>query len=152
MENGKLQKDVKHIEISNGKHLKPIVSMIQEYEIVKHVLLNIFERFMNEHNANEYQECLESLQEYRYIKSDYSVPDGRFIRYIDVSKPQKMKIKSGGFVIEDMGYGIKIKSVVEYENAPPNIFNIRKDKHMVFMKIDGNEKLRFACESTLGDA
>ena len=142
----KMPSRVKNIDVSNGKYIEPIVSMIQEYELVKETLWNIFERFMNEHNSNEYQDCLESLEEYRYIKSDYSIPEGRFVRYLDISKPQKMTLKQGGFVIEDLGYNVKLKSVV-----PPRIFNVSRNNSLFFMKINDNEKLRFACESTLGE-
>lgn len=143
-----VNKNVKNITITDGKILQPIESMIQEYELVKETLWNIFERFMNEHNSKEYQECLEVLEGYRYIKSEYSVPDGRFVRYIDISKPQKLSLKQGGFVIEDLGYSVKLKSP---NPEAPRIFNVRRQTHLFFMKINDNEKLRFACETTLGE-
>lgn len=138
----------KKIDVSDVKHIPPIVSMIQEYELVKETLWNIFERFMNEHNSNEYQYCLESLQEYRYVKNDYSIPEGRFVRYLNVSRPKKMVLKKGGIVVEDKGYNLTLKNVVDGEKGP-KMFDLRKSSNLIFLKINNNDKLRFACESNM---
>jgi hypothetical protein len=140
-----MEKESKNIVLTNTNLVKPICSLKQEYDLVKSVLLDVFERFKNEHNTLEYKNCLKSLRHYRYMNDEYLLQPGRYIKYINTTRAQELTLKQGGFIIEDLGFGIKIKSVVNQNST----WIVTRKKNLIFMKINQNETLRLACERVL---
>ena len=44
-----------------------------------------------------------------YIENDYLVPQGKYIRYLDLRDTTNIKLRIGGFVLNDNGYSVSIK-------------------------------------------
>lgn len=141
---------MKNIRIKNTekyKYLSPIKSLEDEYKKVQEVLKTIFQRFMNETNSKIYQDCLERLSEYRYISKEENLPEGRFVKYLNMNNPHKLKLSIGGYVVEDLNFKLILKSAIQDDDGNSKIFSVMKKNILIFMKIDNNDKMRLLCEN-----
>lgn len=117
-----------------------IVSLQQEEINTSTIITNIYERFINESNANSMQYALNVLQGYRYIPSTQCAPPGRYLRYIDTTDAHDMKLKLGGFVISDNGYSVTYKNHERF-------VKLNKRHCILFVLITDNERVRCALSS-----
>ena len=97
------------------------------------VLQTYFNRFMNEKNYNTMQQTLVKLAEYRYIHNDWIIPNGRYIRYIDVSNAHNLVLKKGGFVTYSNRYYFMIYDKVFGE------YKVGKKDRIFFMKLNDDD-------------
>lgn len=119
-------------------YLRPIESLEYEYKNTQKELKNIYERFENIYNNSVYPDVCKALKNYKYISHNEIVPEGRYIRYIDISDPSVLYLEIGGIVIESGKWTLKLKSM----NAEDKYFNIMKSKSMIFMKFNKNDYMR----------
>ena len=121
------------------KYQSHITNIESEKQKVHQIIQNIYQLYLNESNENNKDYAVQSLDEYKYINNKISINPGSYLRYIDTSNHKDMKLKLGGFVINDNG-----RSLV-YKND--NRFVKLNKKHCIlFVKITYNEKLRCAIE------
>ena len=116
-----------------------IKSLDEESAKVRNVVCTIYDRFINEQNANHKEYAINALQEYRYIPSKCIIPTGVYLRYIDTKNVSDMKLKVGGFVLNDNGYSVTFKSSAN--NMP---IKLNKRKCILFTMITYNDRLRCA--------
>tara|TARA_B100001094_G_scaffold328186_1_gene388042 strand:+ start:1524 stop:1928 length:405 start_codon:yes stop_codon:yes gene_type:complete len=117
-------------------YLKNIYNLEKEKKYAKDIITNVYERWMNESNYNHLQYALEALEEYRYVAPKYVIPNGRYIRYIDLKDPYDAKLRLGGFVIYDNGYS------VTFMNRGKFIKINKKRAKAIFVRISDDELLR----------
>lgn len=122
------------------EYLRPIKSINEEYKITCDVIKTIFERFENEYNKINMSQVMKSLEEYKYVSGQEVIPEGRYIRYIDVKDPAKLKLKQGGIVVQDHKYNVKLKNLSE------DYFTISKKNSIIFIKYNKNDKIRDVLE------
>jgi hypothetical protein len=107
------------------------------------VIKNLYERFMNETNCNNYEKCTEALESYRYIRNNWIVPNARYIRYIDTHDAKNMVLKKGGFVMDCNKY---IFSLYDKKYGQ---FIIDKRDRIFFMKLNSDDINRCNLENFL---
>ena len=101
--------EIKKVRI-DSKYKENISDLEHEETIVNSVLENTFNKFMNEENYNNLDYALTTLLgKYVYIENDYLVPQGKYIRYLDLRDTTNIKLRIGGFVLNDNGYSVSIK-------------------------------------------
>lgn len=124
------------------KYQHNIENLQKERALTREVVQGIYERFMSEENCNHMQNALEALENYRYVPHGYSIPAGRYIRYIDTTSHFNMPLKLGGFVTGDNGYSVVFKSASETQR----IVRLNKRHCVLFAYITDQEKLRLALD------
>ena len=73
------------------------------------VFTSLLSKYRNEHNTNIIDEAEETLDELVYVPSKFKLWSGRFVRYLDATDPLRLKLSSGGFVVSDNTYTIRLK-------------------------------------------
>jgi len=104
------------------------------------VLKNLYERFMNETNCNNYEKYAKDLEYYRYIRNTWVIPNGRYLRYIDTSDSKNMKLKKGGFVVDSNKYIFKL-----FDKRYGQL-TIDKHNRVFFMKLNNDDAMRSALQ------
>jgi len=74
------------------------------------VLKSLIDKYRNEHNVNVVDEATEKLTDLVYVPSRFKLWTGRYVRYIDATDPTRLKLSSGGFVVSDNTYTVRIKT------------------------------------------
>lgn len=133
---------VKNIKL-NQKYQTNIESRKKEQDITNEIVSNLYNRFMNEANANNLEYALGALEDYRYVPYGYCIPTGRYIRYIDNKDANDMKLKLGGFVLYDNKYSVTFKS------SNSHIVKLNKRHCVMFVSITYNELMRLNMEKII---
>ena len=107
------------------------------------LLNNIYHRFINEENENNRQYAIEKLQEYRYVPKSYCIPEGRYVRWINVQNARDMPLKHGGFVVSDNGYSVGVL-------LNGKVIKVSKKSVLLFVKITDSEKIFFSLHNING--
>lgn len=81
----------------------------------------------------------QKLKDYRYIDDLADVKYGAFIRWINISSPDKIKLTNGGVIIDVNFYedGVQLKC----KNNLNRFFTIRFDDCLIFQKLTQQEKI-----------
>ena len=85
------------------------------------------------------KEFHEKLKDYRYVDDLNSINYGRYIRWINLNKPENITLTSGGIIID-----IKILSngihllCKNYQNKK---FQIKLDENIIFQRLTPQEKV-----------
>lgn len=116
-------------------YLPNIDDLVQEEQQLNEVIHNICNRYKNENNTNTLNYCLEALEGYRYVPNKYLIPSGTLIRFLDTYKPSELKLRLGGFVINDTGYRVTFKS-----NG--KVMSLQKKNSVIFSLITQDERFR----------
>lgn len=98
------------------------------------ILQSIFKRFPSEKNTNNKDSILSDLNDYYYIDRNYNLLPGRFVKLIDIKDSYNIHIKYRGFVIDDDGYTISLKT-------NQNVLNV--SKRVVLTLLQFSEKDKF---------
>lgn len=98
---------VKHIQVDT---FPPISNINKELKRTQHVLHEMFNRFPSENNTNTLEHAEIALDGYCYVPEHLKVWAGRYVRYINMSKAFDMKLMVGGFVVNDNGYTVTLKT------------------------------------------
>ena len=117
-----------------------ITNLEHEKQTTIDSIKNIYSLCKNENNQNNLEYSLISLSDtYKYVHKKFHLLPGSYIRYIDTSNHQDMKLKLGGFVISDNGYSIVFKN-------PNNFVKLNKKHCIIFVYITYNEQLKCTIE------
>ena len=74
---------------------------------------------------------------------DSFIPNGRYIRYINLELPYKTKniiLESGGFVLDDNSEYLMMSNNKRF-------WKLKKNKYLIFRKLTENEILRLTLEN-----
>ena len=113
-----------------------VPNLINEEETLNEtqkIVQNIYDRFMNETNFNNCQVCKNSLNDYRYIRNNWIVPSGRYLRYLDTSNSKNIVLKKGGFVVDCNKY------IFTLYDKKYGQFKIDKRNRLFFMKLTDDD-------------
>ena len=90
-------------------------------------------------SRDKLKEFHEKLKDYRYVDDLDSINYGRYIRWINLNKPENITLTSGGIIID-----IKILSngihllCKNYQNKK---FQIKLDENIIFQRLTPQEKV-----------
>ena len=79
------------------------------------------------------------LKNYRYCTNVLDIQDGRYIRWISLKDPNKIKLTNGAFVCDKLILDNGIH--VQLRNTQGRIFQIKYDECEIFQKITDEENL-----------
>ena len=87
---------------------------------------------------NELKKMLKNLEDYKYIDELPELQDGRYIRWINLSNPDNLKLTNGGVLCD-----IKIEDsvILVLKNNFNKFFCVNMDKSLVFQKFSLQEKV-----------
>jgi len=87
---------------------------------------------------NELEKMLKKLEDYKYIDELPELQDGRYIRWINLSNPDNLKLTNGGVLCD-----IKIEDsvILVLKNNFNKFFCVNMDKSLVFQKFSLQEKV-----------
>lgn len=104
-----------------------IENINQEIQKTRDVLIDLFNRFLSEANTNTLDYALSALDGYCYVPLSFTLWPGRYARYLDTSNAFDIRVKMGGFVVNDNGYTITLI------NNNNRTFRVDKRKCVWFM-------------------
>ena len=81
---------------------------------------------------------LNRLKDYQYVDEVPELIEGRYIRWINITNPNNIKLTNGGILCE-----IKIQDYVTLvlKNNMNRLFQINLDENLVFQKLTDQEKI-----------
>ena len=81
---------------------------------------------------------LKKLEDYRYIDEMPDLQIGRYIRWINLTNPEQIKLTNGGILCE-----IKIEDAVilVLKNSMNRFFQINMDENLVFQRLSEQERI-----------
>jgi len=84
------------------------------------------------------KEFLKKLEEYRYVDEMPDLQVGRYIRWINLTKPEHIKLTTGGILCE-----IKIEDtiILVLKNNMNRFFQINMDENLVFQRLSDQERI-----------
>jgi hypothetical protein len=98
------------------------------------MITHLFDRYVSEANTNNKQYALEVLEGYYFIPSKLMAWNGRYIRYIDTKDTYDMKVKIGGFLVNDDKFTMVLKN-------QQRVFKVKKQNVVCFMLPNPNDRL-----------
>jgi hypothetical protein len=119
------------------KHCQPINSIEEENTKTRDVIINVYERFPSEVNANHHEYAQEKLHNFRYVPAGFCISPGSYIRMIDMRSPYDAKLYSGGFVTFDNGFKT---TVIACRRDGTITFN--RKKYVFFVQMTMDDMLR----------
>ena len=84
------------------------------------------------------KELLKKLDDYRYVDEMPDLQVGRYMRWINLTKPDNIKLTNGGILCE-----IKIEDaiILILKNNMNQFFQISMDENLVFQRLSDQEKI-----------
>jgi hypothetical protein len=84
------------------------------------------------------KDLLNRLKEYQYIDELPNLVEGRYIRWINITNPNYIKLTNGGILCE-----IKMEDYVTLvmKNSMNRFFQINLDENLIFQKLTEQEKI-----------
>lgn len=128
--------------ILDEKYLPNITNIDEVKSETRFVLENLYLKFMNEKNYNNFEKAVKDLEDYRYVPKQYVIPSGSFIRQLDTTNHNDIKLSRFGFVIECNIYCIK---VISHRKT----FYIDWKNSVIFVKIKNDDIMRMNLKSFL---
>lgn len=111
----------------------PVVTDLEAAQkTMQKVLHDTLAKYRNEHNVNVIDEAHEHLDGFVYVPVQYTLWEGRFVRYIDARSPLQLKFKLGGFVVRDNSYTVTLKNDF-------GIYRVDKRSNVFFMKLSNKD-------------
>ena len=86
----------------------------------------------------ELKTLLKKLDDYRYIDELPELQQGRYLRWINLTNPAKLKLTSGGILCDVL---IENNIVLILKNNMNTIFRINMDKCLIFQKFSDQERV-----------
>ena len=109
--------------------------MSKEEEVSSMLSDLLYTKFKSESNLNTLYYSRKVLNGYCYVPSQYTIWVGRYCRYLCLNDIMNIKMKVGGFVINDNGYTVTIK-----QNK--KIFKVEKNGKYWFMTMTEDDQLK----------
>ena len=84
------------------------------------------------------KDLLKKLEDYRYIDEMPDLQIGRYIRWINLTNPEQIKLTNGGILCE-----IKIEDAVilVLKNSMNRFFQINMNENLVFQRLSEQERI-----------
>ncbi len=84
------------------------------------------------------KDLLKKLEDYRYVDEMPELQVGRYMRWINLTKPDNIKLTNGGILCE-----IKIEDaiILVLKNGMNRFFQINMDENFVFQRLSDQEKI-----------
>ncbi len=84
------------------------------------------------------KDLLKKLEDYRYIDEMPDLQVGRYIRWINLTNPEQIKLTNGGILCE-----IKIEDAVilVLKNSMNRFFQINMDVNLIFQRLSEQERI-----------
>ena len=121
----------KSLQNSNNKNISKLT-----YKEINLQKTNI----INELNLSkkDSKNLLNRLKDYQYVDEVPELIEGRYIRWINITNPNNIKLTNGGILCE-----IKIQDYVTLvlKNNMNRLFQINLDENLVFQKLTDQEKI-----------
>ena len=88
------------------------------------------------------KDLLKKLEDYRYVDEMPELQVGRYIRWINLTKPDNLKLTNGGILCE-----IKIDDYVSLilKNNTNKFFQINMEENLIFQRFSDQEKSYIIC-------
>ena len=86
----------------------------------------------------EITKLLKKLDDYRYIDELPELQQGRYLRWINLTNPAKLKLTNGGILCD---INIEDNVVLVLKNNVNNIFRINMDKCLIFQRFSDQERV-----------
>lgn len=110
-----------------------VENLEKELNAIERVLRVSLDKFRNENNVNVIDEAMTSLsEEYVYVPLQFTLWEGRYVRYLDLTNPLLMRLKTGGFIVADNTYTVTIKNEL-------GIYRVAKRGRLWFMKLNSKD-------------
>ena len=117
------------------KFMEPVESLDDIQEETLNLLNNLYFRYMNEQNKNNFDKCIKDLEFYRYVYDGYDLAPGiSYIRYIYKTDIKDLCLKGGGIVLETSPYYFRIK-LLKYKRA----IYLNRRSVITFVKLTDDE-------------
>ena len=89
-------------------------------------------------SKKESKNLLNRLKDYQYVDEVPELVEGRYIRWVNITNPNNIKLTNGGILCE-----IKIQDYVTLvlKNNINRFFQINLDENLVFQKLTDQEKI-----------
>lgn len=121
----------KSLENSNNKNISKLTFEninLQKNNIISQLNLS----------KKESKNLLNKLKDYQYVDEVPELVEGRYIRWINITNPNNLKLTNGGILCE-----IKIQDYITLvlKNNMNRIFQINLDENLVFQKLTDQEKI-----------
>jgi len=127
---------IKNIKIRKQNLEKEVEDLEKEGLLVTKLLYDTLKKFKTENNINTIEYCTDALMDdYVYVPLTNKLWIGRYSKYVDMSDPNNLKLKMGGFVISDNDHTVVIK-----QNN--KIFKVIKRSKLWFMKLNDIDKMK----------
>ena len=121
----------KSLNNSNNKNIATLSfdTIDKEKEIIIKEL-NLSKKYTNE--------LLQKLKDYQYIDEYPQLIEGRYIRWINITNPEIIKLMNGGILCE-----IKIKDSISLimKNKNNYFFQVKLDEALIFQRLTNQEKI-----------
>ena len=121
----------KSLNNSNNKNIATLSfdTIDKEKEIIIKEL-NLSKKYTNE--------LLQKLKDYQYIDEYPQLIEGRYIRWINITNPDIIKLMNGGILCE-----IKIKDSISLimKNKNNYFFQVKLDEALIFQRLTNQEKI-----------
>ena len=113
----------------------------------KNIIIKLYENINNEKikilkdlkiNRKDSNILIKKLKDYQYIDEFQELVVGRYIRYVNLLNPNKIKLSNGGILCE-----IKIEDYIALvlKNNLNKFFQINLDENLIFQKLSDQEKI-----------
>lgn len=112
----------------------PLEDIDAENERLKTIVTDLLNRFPSENNTNTLDYALNVLEYYCYVPLKYTLWPGRYVRYLNTSDAFNMKLKLGGFVLNDNGYTVTLRNINSNRT-----FKVNKRDSIWFMTMVEND-------------
>ena len=86
----------------------------------------------------ELKTLLKKLEDYRYIDELPELQQGRYLRWINLTNPDRLKLTNGGILCDVL---IENNIVLILKNNMNTIFRINMDKCLIFQKFSDQERV-----------
>lgn len=121
----------KSLENSNNKNISKLTFEninLQKSNIIGELNLS----------KKESKNLLNRLKDYQYVDEVPELVEGRYIRWVNITNPNNIKLTNGGILCE-----IKIQDYVTLvlKNNINRFFQINLDENLVFQKLTDQEKI-----------
>jgi len=100
----------------------------RKYEIIEELCLTV----------TETKKLLKKLDDYQYVDELPEIQEGRYLRWINLKNPEKLKLTNGGMLVE-----IKIEDnvILVFKNNMNRFFQISMDENLIFQRFSDQERV-----------
>lgn len=100
----------------------------RKYEIIEELCLTV----------TETKKLLKKLDDYQYVDELPEIQEGRYLRWINLKNPEKLKLTNGGMLVE-----IKIEDnvILVLKNNMNRFFQISMDENLIFQRFSDQERV-----------